>query len=149
MARRVAEAAGLKGIFNVDFKRDPRDGTLRVLEINARYNFWLYLGAKNGLNLTKVIYDHLVARKQPTRADYSTTYRWLDPGLDMGAYRMLSRAGELGFARWAASLVFARKIYSVFSWSDPAPFVKVWRERLAHRWARGTRRLRQILSKSS
>src|SRR5205807_4605644 len=34
--RRVSERAGLKGIFNIDLKRDPRDGRFRVLEINAR-----------------------------------------------------------------------------------------------------------------
>src|SRR5438105_5062278 len=149
LGRRVAEAAGLKGIFNVDLKRDPRDGSLRVLEINARYNFWLYLGAKNGLNLTKVMVDYLVARKHPAHLGYSTAYRWLDPELDLRAYRSLARADELTLARWIASLVFARKIYSVFSWSDPAPFLQAWGERIARRWTRGTQRLRQMLSKSS
>ena len=147
--RRVSERAGLKGIFNIDLKRDPRDGRFRVLEINARYNFWLHLGAANGLNLTRVMVDYLVARKHPSSSRYSTTYRWLDPGLDFAAYRCMSRSRELGFARWAASILFARKIYSVFSWSDPGPFGQVLRERIAHRWSRGTARLRRMLRKSS
>jgi len=147
--RRVSERAGLKGIFNIDLKRDPRDGRFRVLEINARYNFWLHLGAANGLNLTRVMVDYLVARKHPSSSRYSTTYRWLDPGLDFAAYRCMSRSRELGFARWAASILFARKIYSVFSWSDPGPFAQVLRERIVNRWSRGTARLRRMLRKSS
>ena len=146
--RRVSERAGLKGIFNIDLKRDPRDGSFRVLEINARYNFWLHLGAANGLNLTRVMVDYLVAGKHPSSSRYSTTYRWLDPGLDLAAYKSLSRAGELGFARWAASILFARKIYSVFSWSDPAPYAQLLRERITRRWTRGAARLRQMLGKS-
>ena len=147
--REVAERAGLKGIFNIDFKRDPRDGAFRVLEINARYNFWLHLGARNGLNLTRVMVDYLVAQKHPLDTRYSTTYRWIDPELDFRSYRQLARSGELTFARWAASVLFARKIYSVFSWSDPAPFLQAVRERIAGRWLRGTQRLRRILKKSS
>ena len=147
--REVAQRAGLKGIFNIDFKRDPRDGAFRVLEINARYNFWLHLGARNGLNLTRVMVDYLVARKLPTHTSYSTTYRWIDPELDFRSYRLLARSGELTFARWAASVLFARKIYSVFSWSDPRPFLLALRERVAGRWLRGTRRLRQMIGKST
>ena len=61
----------------------------------------------------------------------------------------MSRSRELGFARWAASILFARKIYSVFSWSDPGPFAQVLRERIVNRWSRGTARLRRMLRKSS
>ena len=147
--REASERAGLRGIFNIDLKRDPRDGAFRVLEINARYNFWLHLGARNGLNLTRVMVDYLVARKQPRDVGYTTTYRWIDPGLDFRSYRQLARAGELSLARWAASILFARKIYSVFSWSDPGPFLQGLRERVAGRWLRGTRRLRQMLGKST
>ena len=146
--REVSERAGLRGIYNIDLKRDPRDGAFRVLEINARYNFWLHLGARNGLNLTRVMVDYLAARRQPRDVSYSTKYRWIDPELDFRSYRQLARAGELTFARWAASVLFARRIYSVFSWSDPAPFLRGLLERVAGRWLRGAQRLRRMLGKS-
>ena len=35
--------AGLRGVANVEFKRDPRDGRLKLIECNARFT------AANGL----------------------------------------------------------------------------------------------------
>jgi D-aspartate ligase len=39
MVRRLVGAVGFRGIFNVEFKRDRRDGTFKVIELNAR-PFW-------------------------------------------------------------------------------------------------------------
>jgi predicted ATP-grasp superfamily ATP-dependent carboligase len=149
IVREVLARVPLKGVFNMDFKRDPRDGRYYLLEINARYNFWLYLGAKNGINLARVMYDYLLTGKRPASLSYNTTYRWLDFALDSDARRELSAGGELGVARWALSLLGTPKIYNVFSWDDPRPWAELWGARFQGRFRRGSKRLRQWLSKAS
>ena len=104
MGREIAAMLPLKGIFNMDFKRDPASGRFYLLEINARCNLWLYMGAKNGLNLAKVLYDYLVTGCECAPPGYRERYRWLDFALDRSAYRMLAAQGHITRTRWLATL---------------------------------------------
>jgi len=119
----VARRCELRGPFKIDFKRDAWDGRWYVLEINARYTLWQYLGAANGANLMRVAYDYLVSREHTAVPVPRTGTRWIDASLDFKAARQLMREGQLGWAGWLGSLVGSRKLYNVFSWSDPNPFV--------------------------
>lgn len=132
VGREIAAAVPLKGIFNMDFKRDPVTGRFYLLEINARCNLWLYMGARNGLNLAKVFYEWLVTGKAAAPATYRTRYRWLDFALDRAAYRALAAQHHITFARWLGTLA-SPKVYAVFAWRDPAPFLRSFGRRLRRR----------------
>jgi predicted ATP-grasp superfamily ATP-dependent carboligase len=136
--RIMAGRIPLRGPFKIDFKKDAVDGRLVILEVNARYTLWHYLGAANGLNLTRVAYDHLVHGLRPERAyEYRTTHRWLYLGYDFLAYRSLAKRGELNLFGWLRSLA-APKIYNVFAWTDPWPLAALWVGRLTRRSRRAT-----------
>ena len=148
VGRDIVERAPLKGVFKIDFKRDPRDGRFRMLEVNARFNLWHYLAAANGLSIPRVAYAYLLWGQVPAEPPaYGTGVRWLSFGLDWRAYRDLAARGELGFWGWAASLA-SRKVYQVFSWRDPRPFVADVTRRL-RRLPRLTARLRRWLFTAS
>jgi predicted ATP-grasp superfamily ATP-dependent carboligase len=153
LGRDIVARVPLRGVFKIDFKRDAASGRCFVLEINARFNLWHHVAAKNGVNLPQVAYDHLVYGAQPTPAPYSTRYRWLCPRLDFRAYREAAARGELGLARWLASLLRARKVYDLFCWTDPAPWLHAWANRARSRLRRelgGLRlRLQRWLSTAS
>ena len=142
VGRRVAARVPLRGVFKIDFKQDAVSGDWRVLEINARFNLWHYLGARNGINLPRVAYDYLVYGKRPaTGQGYRTTHRWLSLRPDFRAYRALAARGELGAWAWLRSLLEAPNAHDVFSWTDPAPFLRQCLNqsrsripRLAKRW---------------
>src|SRR5688572_5248710 len=81
--RLMAARVPLRGPFKIDFKKDPRDGRLVILEINARYTLWHYLGAVNGVNLAQAAYEYVVEGKRPQpTAKYSTRHRWVYAKLD-------------------------------------------------------------------
>jgi predicted ATP-grasp superfamily ATP-dependent carboligase len=133
----VAARLGLKGIFKMDFKQDERDGAYYLLEINARFSLWSYLGAANGVNLPKVAYDHLVYGKAPPATAYSTRYKWLKLALDLKAFRELRASGQLTAGEWLRSLAFSPAVYHCFAWKDPGPLLAVWgrrASRLLRRW---------------
>ena len=132
IGREVAAAIPLKGIFNMDFKRDPGTGRFYLLEINARCNLWLYMGARNGMNLAKVLYEHLVTGHAASADSYRTRYRWLDFALDRAAYRALAAQGRITRGRWIATLA-APKVYAIFAWHDPAPWLRSFGRRLRRR----------------
>lgn len=155
--RLMAARVPLRGPFKIDFKQDPRDGRLLVLEINARYTLWHYLGAVNGVNLAQAAYEHLLDRGldrglTPPRG-LTPNFRWVDLRLDYRAYRALAKSGELGLLSWIRSLLASRKVYNVFSWTDPGPFAALWTARFTRRGRRAGDRLvtwvRQWLSTAS
>jgi predicted ATP-grasp superfamily ATP-dependent carboligase len=145
VGREVARLCPMRGVFKMDFKRDSSDGSWYLLEINARYNLWHYLGARNGANLMAAAYEYLVdgTRPAPVRAD--TRYRWLSLDLDFKAYRELAGRGETTFTQWAGSLLRSRNIYNVFAWHDPVPWIHFWVSRVARRLFRGPARLNAAL----
>ena len=142
----IAARLPLKGVFKMDFKKDARTGRWYLLEINARFNLWHYLGARNGVNLMRAAYDYLVEGARPVAPQsYGTTYRWLALDLDYRAFRAMRAKGELGLGAWLASIAFSHNVYNVFSWSDPGPWLRLWNRRVARRWDRGSRRLLSLL----
>ena len=148
LGRKVVARLALKGIFKIDFKRSTATGRFHLFEINTRFNLWHYLGARNGVNLTRVAYDYLVRGARPEHVPARSTHRWLCLGLDYRAYRHLALRGELSFARWLLSLLSARKVYDLFAWTDPAPLAVYLAER-AKSIPRLTQRMLRWLSTAS
>lgn len=130
LGRDIAACLPLAGIFKMDFKRSSATGRFYLLEINTRFNLWHYLGAKNGVNLPRVAYEFLTRNRRPERSNAQTRYRWLCLRYDWRAYRELRARRELNAAGWLWSLAQAPKVYDLFSWSDPLPFLRSWQHRL-------------------
>lgn len=142
LGARIAAQVPLKGVFKMDFKRDARTGGWYLLEVNARCNLWHYLGAANGINLPAVACEYLASGRRPaTPTRYRASWRWLSLELDTRAFLQLRREGALGLFPWLSSILFSRNVYNVFSWRDPAPWLRFWRLRLARRAARGGERV--------
>ena len=146
VAREIAARIPLKGIFNLDFKKDPRDGSLRLLEVNARHNFWLYLAARNGVNLAEALHEFLWRGVLPIGRVPRERWCWLDFRLDRAACRALVTAGKLSVGQWALSL-FRPTVYSVWALSDPMPLGRLWADRVLGKGRREFARLRQGLLK--
>lgn len=137
IGRDIVARVPLKGVFKIDLKRNAGNGRFHVLEVNARFNLWHHMAAKNGVNLPLVAYDYLVhgARSADTR--YRTAFRWLYFRLDYRAFRELASRNELGVVGWLLSLIRSRKVYHLFSWTDPLPCLSFWGNRAISRSRRG------------
>ena len=145
VGRDVVRRCPLRGPFKMDFKRDARTGRWYLLEINARCSLWHYLGAANGVNLMRVAYDYLVEGRRPEPARHGTAIRWLLLGIDRQAYRELAARGELSFGRWIGSILLSRKVYGLFAWRDPAPWLRAWSRRLGQALGRRAGRMTAIV----
>jgi predicted ATP-grasp superfamily ATP-dependent carboligase len=126
--RVVAARFGLKGPFKVDLIRDANGG-LYVLEINARYNLWHYLGAVHGVNLPAIAYEYQMEGKRPAVTPRcSPRYRWVDLYKDHCAFLDEHANDGRGLARWLWSVASPYTISDTFAWSDPAPML-AWTRR--------------------
>jgi D-aspartate ligase len=67
-ALRLLREFGYVGLSQVEFKRDPRDGGFKLMEINPRLWQWHGLAAACGVDLPRIAYDDLVdAPPSPAR----------------------------------------------------------------------------------
>lgn len=111
------------GPMKIDFKRDPQSNRWLILECNARFTLWNYLGAACGMNLPKVALADLYEQPTTIATTYRTDVRWLAFGNDFRAFMREYRPdGDWTWAAWLWSLR-SRKVHEVFAWRDPKPAI--------------------------
>lgn len=112
------------GPVKIDFKKEASTNRFYVLELNARFTLWNYLGAVCGVNLPQAAYKDLTGEPPAVETDYRAGVRWLSFGNDFRAViRDYHRDGDISWADWLLSYK-GEKVYDIFSWRDPYPFVK-------------------------
>jgi predicted ATP-grasp superfamily ATP-dependent carboligase len=118
-ARRLLADIGHHGLVEVEFKRDPRDGTLKLLDVNPRPWSWFGLAAAAGLDLGAMLWDMENGRPaRPAMARNGTA--WMYAARDMAAAATLSMRGQLSVRAYLASLASVRT-FAAFAVSDPLP----------------------------
>jgi len=117
----------LRGLGNVEFKRDLRDGKLKIIECNARFTAANALVKAAGLDLALLSYNKLTGRPLPAMDRYrSGLTLWL-PTQDFLACLDLRRQGKITLAGWLLG-VLRPQHFQFLSWRDPLPaIVGAWR----------------------
>jgi D-aspartate ligase len=83
--RAVLRAIGLEdGFACSEFKRDPRDGRYRIVDVNGRHNLSGLLAVRCGLNFPLLQYRHLVNGEVPRAARFREGLYWTDVVRDAG-----------------------------------------------------------------
>jgi D-aspartate ligase len=141
-ALKLFRQVGLRGLANVEFKWDERDGQHKLIECNARFTAANCLLTGSGYDLALFTYNRIVGRPQQPFGSYRLGKRLWYPLEDFHAFRQLRRQGELNLGRWLAGLCHPRML-PLFRWDDPLPsLVHGWR------WLKEAvgRRLRRLWS---
>ena len=73
---RLLQVCEFSGISQVEFKRDPRDGRYKLMEINPRLWMWHTLSAACGVNLPHIAYLDLTGRPPQPRTSEGRKKKW-------------------------------------------------------------------------
>jgi D-aspartate ligase len=121
------QAARVRGLGSVEFKRDPRDGKLKLIECNARFTEANCLLAAAGLDLPLFVYNRLVGHEHRPFGEYRRGLRLWYPLEDFYAFRRLHSEGQLTWREWLRSVAHWQTL-PYFRWYDPWPsVVREWR----------------------
>lgn len=113
-------ASGLRGLAEVEFKRDPRDGALKLIECNHRFTGSNEMIRIAGIDLARLTYARALGLPDPPlERCRDGIYLW-GPILDTRAFRTLRRQGDLTTVEWVRSLLH-RQHFPVFRVRDPKP----------------------------
>lgn len=119
---RFLQSAGVRGLANVEFKRDARDGRLKLIECNHRFTAATELIRACGLDLPLFVYERTLGRPGPGLGSYRTGMHLWYPVQDGRAFLDYRRRGELTTASWLRSLMGPQR-FPVASLRDPLPSI--------------------------
>ncbi len=110
------------GVIKLDFKSDPRDDRLYLLEANPRFTLWHHVAAVAGQNVPALVYRDLVepGRRHAVSPRARPGVRWMMLRSDLRALREYRAAGELGLGRWLRE-AWRADVREDLLWSDPMP----------------------------
>jgi D-aspartate ligase len=114
--------AGLKGLGNVEFKLDPRDGQLKIIEANARFTAADTLVSRSGIDFARFVYDRLIGCSPTPPVQYRTGMVLWYPLEDFLAFVELRRDRPISWLEWLRSVRRA-EVFPYLNWRDPMPSV--------------------------
>ncbi len=121
LGRDIIRQLGFSGVLKMDFKRDPRDARLFLLEINPRFNLWHHPAAVAGVDIAGLVYaDCVVPGSARTPTSIRSGVRWMAGRDDLRSMREHRAAGDLSLASWLRQVATA-DVNEDFSWRDPLP----------------------------
>ena len=119
---RFLQGVGVRGLGNVEFKRDRRTGRLRLIECNYRFTAINELVRLAGLDLALFSYNRLTGRPLPDVSAYREGVRIWHPVSDARSGYQLWRSGQTDPVAWLRSILH-RQHLPIFRLDDPRPTV--------------------------
>jgi D-aspartate ligase len=102
--RRFMKVLGYRGILDIGYRYDARDGLYKVLDVNPRIGatFRLFVGA-NGMDVARALYLDLTG--QPVvHSPAKEGRKWIVEDLDLASSCRYYREGGLTISQWVKSL---------------------------------------------
>ena len=128
MGRRFFRGVGFRGMGHVEFKRDPRDGRLKIMECNARMSAAQAVVTRSGLDMAWRIYEYLVNGTLCEQSNFRCGVRRWWFLLDLRAFLELRARHEITLLEWLRSVKGPPLVFPYFCLDDPMPFVhKAWK----------------------
>ncbi|MBE0575882.1 MAG: hypothetical protein IH613_08285 [Desulfuromonadales bacterium] len=119
--RQLMRALGFSGFTCVEFKRDPRDGRFKLMEINGRHNLSTLLAVRCGINFPWLEYKHLAYGTIPEPHAYESGIYWIDMTRDI-AYSLRNAFSERYAPASYLRPYLSPKVWAIFDYADPKPF---------------------------
>jgi predicted ATP-grasp superfamily ATP-dependent carboligase len=144
--RRFMKTLGYRGILDIGYRYDARDGLYKVLDINPRIGatFRLFVGS-DGMDVARALYLDLTGQQVP-RTTAVEGRKWVVEDLDLVSSYRYYREGGLTIRSWLKSLRGIDEA-AFLSKRDPLPVLFLGLNRLQDLWTRVYRMVRVAVLK--
>lgn len=136
MTMDIVRILELRGLLNIQFKKDQRTGKPVLLEIHTRNSVWSYLGTAAGINIAALYYQFLTGNQVVEQTTYTSGVRFIFLEKDVKAFIENLSVKQLSIKQWIGSY-FHKFVLGGYNWKDPVPAVmRLWfvvRRRLSKR----------------
>jgi D-aspartate ligase len=119
LAHRLLARLRWTGLIEIEFKRDARDGQLKLLDLNARVWGWHTLGARAGIDFSYLAW-RLANGESVQPGAGRVGVRWMRLATDLPTALKEMRRGRLAVPAYVRSLLPPRES-AIFARDDPLP----------------------------
>ena len=117
--RKLLSLIGFEGLVEIEFKRDPRDGSYKVLDVNPRPWSWFALCEAAGQDLA-VLMRNIILGDAILPIRPSVGQVWLHLPKDIIVVALLILQGNFSFLSYI-KIVRRKVTFAAFDWDDPLP----------------------------
>jgi predicted ATP-grasp superfamily ATP-dependent carboligase len=113
---------GYYGLMEAEFKKDPRDGDFKFLEVNARSWWQNSFPTKCGINLVLMAYLDTIGGEIRNQEKYKVGVKWMYFLNDLRSVIKMLKNREITILKWFSSLHMIDD-YAYYSADDPLPWM--------------------------
>jgi predicted ATP-grasp superfamily ATP-dependent carboligase len=124
LSEKLLAAADYKGYCSVEFKKDPKDGLLKLMEVNVRMPRNIWLAVSCGVNYPWIIYKDLVENNQIDVNHYKKNFYWIEIYIDLYNAIFHHKKEKIKFRDYIRPYISKNKSFAVLTISDFKPFLK-------------------------
>jgi predicted ATP-grasp superfamily ATP-dependent carboligase len=125
VTERFMRSIGYRGILDIGYRFDERDGQYKLLDVNPRIGgtFRLFVG-DGGLDVLRAMHLDLTGREVPA-TELPDGRRWIVEPLDVTSSIVYRRRGDIRLGGWLRSFRGVREA-AWWALDDPLPFLVLW-----------------------
>ncbi len=126
--RKILAAIGFNGYACTEFKRDPRDGRYKLMEVNGRHNLSTRLAVACGVNFPWIHYADITGAELPVASDSCREgVYWVDLLRDVAYSAVYARKERYSLKEYLAPYRKGR-YFAILDGRDLRPFfLRVWK----------------------
>ena len=128
LSERMLRLSNYHGYASIEFKRDPRDGQPKLMEINVRMPRPGFLAVAAGVNFPWIIYKDIAKNEQVYVEKYEEGLYWIEILPDL-LNTIFNPYGEKRYTlrEYLRPYLSKRKTFAELDWKDPRPFLRhIW-----------------------
>jgi predicted ATP-grasp superfamily ATP-dependent carboligase len=122
LGSKLLSAMNYYGISEIEFKKDPRDGNFKLIEMNARTWLWISLAVRAGVDFPYMLYKDMVGEDVSSVRHFRENVKWVHLYTDLGVMAKEVLRGKMQVKEYLLSLK-GEKEFAVLSLDDPLPFI--------------------------
>jgi predicted ATP-grasp superfamily ATP-dependent carboligase len=120
--RRLLGAVNFSGFACTEFKRDPRDGVYKLMEVNVRHNLSSALAVGCGMNFPILQYRHLVDGSVPDPQAYQLGVYWVDITRDVRYWVFGPKITPFSLKKFLGPYL-KKHVFAIFDLKDLGPAI--------------------------
>ncbi len=143
LTQRLLKHANYRGYFNSEFKKDPRDGIFKLIEVNCRMPRGGMLPTAAGINYPWLIYSDLMKNQQVDISDYKKGFYWIELYADISRSLKQHDKENVSLRDYLKPYFTRNRVFADVDVHDMKPFMKLTGEKVGNALRRPFRKLRR------
>ena len=124
LSERLIKESDYRGYFHIEFRKDPRDGRYKLMEVNTRMIRPSWMAVSCGVNFPWIMFNDLVLDEQLEVQGYTVGKYWIELYSDLLNTVLRRKLEDFTLTDYIRPYLARDKAFALMSLKDPKPVLK-------------------------